>query len=102
LLYNSTKTLLQGIVQSLECGDAMELDDQIESLKSCLYEMHQMSRPMYRAYKTDGQGANSHTVQPVSERVNLAVPHVKSMLSALRRKDQASALHSGRAALAAL
>lgn len=102
MLYNSTKTLLQGIVQSLESGDAALWDDQIESLKSCLYEMHQMSRPLYKAYRTDGQSANSHGHPPVSERLQQAVPHVKCMLSAVRRKDQASALHSGRAALAAM
>ncbi len=89
MLYNSTKTLLQNIVQSLETGDVAEWDDQIESLKSCLYEMHQMSRPC-RAY------------QPVSDRMNQAVPHVKSMLSAVRRKDVSSALSSGRAALAVM
>jgi hypothetical protein len=89
LLYNSTKVLLQSIVQSLESGDTAEWDDQIESLKSCLYEMHQMSRP-------------SHGYQPVSQRLNQAVPHVKSMLSAIRRKDQASALNSGKAALAVM
>lgn len=89
MLYNSTKTLLQSIVLSLESGDGAEWDDQIESLKSCLYEMHQMSRP-------------SQAYQPVSERLNQAVPHVKSMLSAIRRKDHVSALHSGKAALAAM
>jgi hypothetical protein len=89
LLYNSTKTLLQTIVQSLESGDSNEWDDQIESLKSCLYEMHQMSRPT-RAY------------QPVCDRLNQAVPHVKSMLSAIRRKDHVAALNSGKAALAVM
>lgn len=89
MLYNSTKTLLQSIVQSLESGDGLEWDDQIESLKSCLYEMHQMSRPS-RAY------------QPVCERMNQAVPHVKSMLSAIRRKDHVAAVSSGKAALAVM
>ena len=99
-MYNSTKTLLQGIVQSLESGDAAEWDDQLESLRSCLYEMHQMSRPLYRAYKTDGHGAPAQAIQ--SDRLNQAVPHVKSMLSAIRRRDYAAAVESGRAALAVM
>ncbi|MFN7992237.1 MAG: hypothetical protein U0Q18_01460 [Bryobacteraceae bacterium] len=102
MLYNSTKTLLQSIVQSIETGDHGAWDDQIESLRSCLYEMHQMSRPVYRAYKTDGQAGKAPVQQPVSERLNQAVPHVKSMLTAVRKKDAAAALTCGRAALAVM
>ena len=39
-------------------------------------------------------------VAPVSTKVSRAIPHVKVMVSAIRRKDQATAIQSGRAALA--
>ena len=52
MLCDSTKTLLQTILQSLQAPDQAGWDDQIESGNQCLYEMHQMTRPSYRAYKT--------------------------------------------------
>jgi hypothetical protein len=100
MLYDSTKTLLRDIVQSLETADKTGWDDQIESGKECLYEMHQMSGPAYKGYKSDGPKSPTHN--PISEKVNRAMPHVKSMVSAIRRKDQTKALQSGKAACAEL
>ncbi len=100
MLYDSTKSLLQGILRSLETRENLLWDDHIESGKQCLYEMHQMSRPLYKGYRSEGPNAKvSHQV-PVSAKVNRAIPHVKLMVSAIRRKDQATALECGRAALA--
>src|ERR1051325_810058 len=98
MLYDSTKNLLQNILRSLETPEKLGWDDQIESGKQCLYEMHQMSRPLYKAYRTEG--VKSPGVAPVSAKVTKAIPHVKVMGRAIRRKDQATALQSGRAALA--
>ena len=102
MLYDSTKAVLQSILRSLEANGEIPWDEHTESGNACLYEMHQMSRPVYRAYKTDGQAGKAPIQQPVSERLNQAVPHVKSMLSAVRKKDAAAALTSGRAALAVM
>ena len=103
MLYDSTRGLLQSIVQSLEKTSPNGKDDQIESGKQCLYEMHQMSRPLYKGYKTDnGPNAKAPARVPLSDKVNRAIPHVKTMVSAIRRNDQATALESGKAALAEL
>jgi hypothetical protein len=95
MLGNSTKTALINILQALEKPDPSTWDDQNESGKYCLLEMHQMSAPSYRGYKAD---------RPASElepgHMRRAIPHVKSMLMAIRRKDQAAALASGKLALA--
>lgn len=93
MLYDSTKTLLRNLLQSLETADTTGWDDRIETGKECLYEMHQMARPLYKAYRTE---------EPVAEKVNRAIPHVKSMVNAIRRKDHTTALESGKAALAEL
>ncbi len=100
MLYDSTKSLLQGILRSLETVEKAGWDDQIESGKQCLFEMYQMSRPLYKGYRTEGPNAKSQGAIPVSTKVNRAIPHVKVMVSAIRRKDQATALQSGKAALA--
>jgi len=52
MLYDSTKSLLRGILQSLETPGNVGWDDQVESGKQCLYEMHQMARPEYKGYRT--------------------------------------------------
>lgn len=102
MLYDSTKTLLRNIVQRLEAPDKAGWDDQIESGKECLYEMHQMCLPSHRAYKTDSLNSKSPGQIQLSERLQRAMPHAKSMVRAIRRRDQATALESGKAALAEL
>ena len=99
MLCDSTKTLLQSILQSLQAPEQTGWDDPIESGKQCLYEMHQMTRPSHRAYKAiSSEKWPSHI--PDGARLNRAMPHVKAMVSAIRRKDRLRALESGRSALA--
>jgi len=100
MVYDSTKTLLRSIVLSLESGQDAAWDDQIESGKECLYEMHQMTRAFCRVDKNPNSKTTSHNHHV--ERLTRAMPHVKNMVSALRRNDQATALESGKAALAAM
>ena len=97
MLYDSTKGLLQSILRSLETGDEGRWDDQTESGNACLYEMHQMSGPLYRAYRSD---TNSVAQSRLPEKLNRAMPHVRTMVIAIRHKDQATAVVSGRVALA--
>ena len=92
MLYNSTKTLLRTIVQSLEESGEIAWDDHIESGKECLYEMFQMTGP----------GATPAAELAVSRNLNTAIPHVKSMLQAIRRQDRARAVEHGKAAFAAM
>jgi hypothetical protein len=99
MLYDSTKNLLGGMLRSLESADKVGWDDQLELGSTCLYEMHQMAKPMYKAYRSDASNASSGKA-PAVQRASRAIPHVKSMVRAIRRKDQAAAVQSGRAALA--
>jgi hypothetical protein len=99
MLCDSTKNLLQTIIHSLEAPGPSAWDDQIESSKECLYEMHQMTRPSYGAYKkTASDKWPTHI--PNGTDMNRAMPHVKAMVLAIRRKDRTSAIENGKAALA--
>jgi hypothetical protein len=100
MLYDSTKTLLQSILRVLETGDESRWDDQVESGNACLYEMHQMAAPMYKAYRTDSLNANSVAQTSLPEKLDRAMPHVRSMVIAIRHRDRTKALDSGKAALA--
>jgi len=102
MLQESTKTLLAKILRSLETAGDAEWDDQIELCRECLYEMHQMTRPSSQPYRIDDGDARWPTHMPSSAKLKQALPHVKSMVSAVRRRDQAAAIESGRAALAAM
>ena len=99
MLYESTRVILRGILRSLQSADKVGWDDQVEAGGECLYEMHQMARPLYHGYRTDAVNRGPAFV-PVHQRAARAIPHVKSMVRAIRRKDQAAAAESGRAALA--
>jgi hypothetical protein len=100
MLYESTKNLLQSILRSLEAGDETRWDDRTESGNACLYEMHQMSGPLYKAYRPDTLHANSLAQTSLPGMLNRAMPHVRLMVIAIRHKDQTRALESGKAALA--
>ena len=100
MLYESTKGLLQSILRSLETGDETRWDDRTESGNACLYEMHQMSGPMYKAYRSDSSSAHLPTQSSLPEKLNRAMPHVRTMVIAIRHKDQSRALESGKAAMA--
>ena len=99
MLYDSTKLLLSGILRSLENRGQVEWEDQAELGSECVYEMHQMARPQYHGYRTNAPN-QAPVLVPVSERAARAIPHMKSMVRAIRRKDQTAALDSGKAALA--
>lgn len=100
MLYESTKNLLQSILCSLETGDENRFDDQTESGNSCLYEMHQMSKSQYKPYKSDVKNATALAQGNLPGKLTRAIPHVRTMVIAIRRRDEAQALESGRAALA--
>ena len=99
MLYDSTKVLLRDILWSLQSTGKVGWEDQAELGSECLYEIHQMARSKYQAYKHDASN-KGQMLAPVYERAARAIPHVKSMVRAIRRKDQATAVESGRAALA--
>ena len=100
MLYDSTKALLQSILRSLEATGEIPWDEHTESGNACLYEMHQMSRPLYKAYRTDKQNANSQAQIGFPDKLSRAMPHVRSMVIAIRHKDQITAVQSGKSALA--
>ena len=96
MLFESTRILLRSIVQSMEKGDLATWDDHLESGIQCLYELHQMSRPASKAYKIDSKSQGGG---PVSDRAIQAIPHVKVMVGAIRRRDQSAAVQAGMAAV---
>jgi hypothetical protein len=100
MLYDSTRSLLQSILWSLETGDETRWDDQTESGNACLYEMHQMSGALYKAYRSDRLNATSLVQSTLPDKLNRAMPHVRTMVIAIRHRDQTRALESGKAALA--
>src|ERR1041385_8194188 len=97
MLFESTALLLRSIVHSLENGGESRWDDHLESGNQCLYELHQMSRSSSR---TKASTVKFQVVTPPFERAIRTIPHVKSMMRAVRTKDRAAAIEGGRAALA--
>jgi len=100
MLYDSTKTLLWSILRSLEIVDNTGWEDQMESGKECLYELHQMSHPLYKDLPAGGTSDKVARRAGTSEQARRAIPHVKNMVNAIRRQDRASAVASSKAALA--
>lgn len=100
MLQESTKGLLIQIVQLLETAIEVDWDDQGLSGRECLYEMHQMTRPAFQAYRMDSKDTKWPLYLPDFAKLSRALPHVKAMVSAIRHHDRSAALISGKAALA--
>lgn len=100
MLYDSTKILVRVILRSPQNGDVIGCDDQLEWGGECLFEIHQMARSRYMGYRTDSTIIRTPALMAVDERAGRALPHLKSMVRAIRCKDQISAVQSGIAALA--
>ena len=97
--YGNTKHLLESIVRGLKTeppqNDA-EWQAQTELVQACLTEMVEMSEPTVN----QSMGATSRYVHhPVADKLNRAMPHVRSMLTAMRDRDRTTALAHGEVTL---
>jgi hypothetical protein len=97
--YGNTKHLLESIVRGLMTeppqNDA-EWQAQTELVQTCLTEMAEMSEPAVHP----SLGSTSRYVhRPVADKLNRAMPHVRSMLTAMRERDRATALAHGETTL---
>lgn len=89
---------MRSIVQCLAGNDEVAWDDQIESGRECLYEMHQMTRAPSLLDESSYHRWPANI--PDLGKLHRAMPHVKEMVTAIQHRDQTTALHSGKAALA--
>jgi hypothetical protein len=85
--YGNTKSLLESIVRGLKAeppqNDA-ELQAQTDLVQACLAETVEMSEPTVHP----SMGATSRYVhRPIADKLNRAMPHVRSMLTAMRDRD---------------
>jgi hypothetical protein len=97
--YGNTKTLLESIVRGLKAeppqNDA-EWQAQTDLVQACLAEMVELSEPTVNS----ANGATSRYVhRPVADKLNRAMPHVRSMLTAMRERNRATALAHGETTL---
>jgi hypothetical protein len=100
--YGSTKSLLESIVRCLKTEapqDDAEWQAQTDLVQACLAEMVEMSEPTVNP----SMGATSRYVhRPAAEKLNRAMPHVRSMLIAMRDHDRPTALAHGETTLGRL
>ena len=97
--YGNTKNLLESIVRGLKTeapqNDA-EWQAKTELVQVCLTEMVEMSEPA----ANPSMGATSRYVhRPVADKLNRAMPHVRSMLMAMRDRYPTTALAHGETTL---
>jgi hypothetical protein len=97
--YGNTKNLLESIVRGLKTQppqDDAEWQAQTALVQGCLAEMAEMSEPTVN----QSMGATSRYVHhPVADKLNRAMPHVRSMLTAMRDRDRTTAVAHGEVTL---
>ena len=90
--HRTTADLLEGIIRWLNTGPSKndaEWEAHTELVQSCLAEMAEITETT----ESRSIGATSRNVpRPVAEKVNRAMPHVRSMLTAMREHDRKTAL----------
>jgi hypothetical protein len=72
-------------------------DAHTDHAEMCLFEMVRMSQPVPDPTKGSGE---RFALQPQGQNQLRAVPHVRNMVAAMRKRDRAAALKSGQEALA--
>ena len=97
--YGNTKNLLESVVRRLKTDapqDDADWQAQTELVQTCLAEMVEMSEPTVNP----SMGSTSRYVhRPVADKLNRAMPHVRSMLTAMQSRDFGSALAHGETTL---
>ena len=97
--YGNTKNLLESIVRGLKTeppqNDAKR-QAQTELVQACLTEMVEMSEPAVNPSK---RATSRYVHRPVLDKLNRAMPHVRSMLTAMRERDRTTALAHGETTL---
>ena len=97
--YGNTKSLLESIVRRLRTEapqDDAEWQAQTELVQACLAEMVEMSEP---AVSPSRGAASRYVHHPVADKLNRAMPHARSMLTAMRDRDLSTALVHGETTL---
>ena len=96
--YGSTKSLLESIVRWLRTDAAqndIEWQTQTDLVHACLREMVEMSEPIVN----NSAWASRYVHRPVADKLNRAMPHCRSMLTAMRDRDRMTALAHGETTL---
>lgn len=101
MLFDSTKTLLRSIVQALAENNETEWENHRLSAIECLFELHQTARSASRNYRSDAN-PKFRVAAPATEGALRAIPSVKLMAAAIRRRERVAAIESGRNAIAAM
>lgn len=99
MFYGSTKSLLDSIIRQLKIEapeDDAAWQAQTDVLQSCLEEMVAMRESPVNPLPGT---ASRYVHRPVSDKLNRAIPHVWSMLTAMRDRNRTTALECGETAL---
>ena len=97
--YASTKSLLESIVRWLNTEvpqDDSEWQAQTDVVRICVEEIMAMSKP---AVHPSRLATSRYVHRPVTDKLNRAIPHARSMLIAMRNRDRATALAHGETAI---
>ena len=97
--YGNTKSVLESIVRWLSTDPSKndaEWQAHTDLVHSCLAEMLEVLEPT----ANPSVGATLRYVhRPVADKLNRAIPHVRSMLTAMRDRDRSTALAHGETTL---
>ena len=96
--YGSTKVSLESIIRWLKTEgphDDDEWQSQSDLVLTCLAELAAMSEPTVDPSKV----VSRYVHRPVADKLNRAMPHLRSMLAAMRDRDRTTALAHGETTL---
>lgn len=99
MFYGSTKSLLESIIRWLKTEapqDEVEWQGQTDLVQACLAEMVEMVGP---TVNPSVRTMSRYTHRPVADKLNRAMPHIRSMLAAMRDRDRTKALAHGETTL---
>jgi hypothetical protein len=101
MMYPASRDDLKSVLEWLH-GDKSQWQYQTSLLSDTIADLQRMARPIRRPDKTGRRSTESNFFSLEANAINVAMPQLKNMLSAMHSQNRAAAIESGEAALALL
>ena len=102
MMYPVRRDDLKSVLEWLQGNDESQWKYQTSLLSDTIADLQRMARPIRRPDKTGGRSVESNFFSSEATAINVAMPLLKNMLSAMHHQNRAAAIESGEAALGLL
>jgi hypothetical protein len=102
MTYTASREDVKSVLEWLYSSDQSQWEDQTKRLVEAIYDFERMGHPLRHPDNTGTRSQETDFHSPEANAINVAMPQLKNMLSAMQSRDRVAAIESGEAAVALL